>query len=111
MAHLTSCAFRLCTLWETYNLSTNNYRHIYYQKIKGNFARRGSYTKLTIKQDIKANLADHIFYLLRDASAHVENNAQIPWEDRQFILSDITCLEAIDAMEKALSRIRGDLGL
>ena len=111
MAHLTSCAFRLCTLWETYNSSTNNYRHIYYEKVRGNFARRGSYSKLTIKQNIKANLADHIFYLLRDASGHVENNAQKPWEDRQFILSDITCLEVINSMEQALNKIKNDLNL
>ncbi len=109
MSHLASCAFRLCSLWETYNRPRNNYRYKYYIKQRNTFYRRDDHTQESIKNDILENLSHHIHYLLRDASGHKENNDQIPWEDRQYILADITNLKALDAMKEALDRIRTDL--
>ena len=48
-AHLTSCAFRLCTLWETYKGPRDNYRNQYYTS-RGQ--RKPGWSQGNIKIDI-----------------------------------------------------------
>ena len=103
LAHLDSCAIRLCTICEKVKANfPATYRHRFYD---GKKARKAGLSRQQVTTKIRCDLDQHIHFLLRDNVAHEENVKTEMAADRFDVLMKLTIREVFSALDLCANTI------
>jgi len=108
LAHLASCAIRLCTVCEI-RKDKSNYRNKFYDSnSRPRYCRKKGYTQAKVITEIINNLDEHIHFLLRDNVAHKQNVEFELAKDRIRVLERLTIRDTLSALDSCRGKtVRG----
>lgn len=103
-AHLSSAAFRICTMYDKHKFK---FMKVYHKQfyVKKNKRTSQWHTKRKVISEIKTNLSAFLPHLLRDCVAHHENKEKLAYEDRLDVIGELRVDECMAAMECVIKDI------